>query len=157
MVTVVRYRWIGALCGVAFLLIAGCEQSVSLIPNNDPSLRKPTAQFSADASKRAYEADAPKTASDDFRAGYALTYRRVEMANISDEDYSNIEVWINGKYVVYCNKFEKKSGKSLPFRDFFDGQGHRFDTADGNNAIQTIEVYADGNMHQVKSHVEDLR
>lgn len=155
MVTLIRYRLIGLFCVSAALLAGGCEGS--LIPNNDPALRQTQRSFSADAARRHYEADAPKAPATDFRADYALSYRRVELANISASDRANVEVWINRKFVAFCQKFENKSGKSIPFHDFFDSQGHHFDTDGGTNPIQSIEVYCDGTMYTVNNHVEDLR
>jgi len=140
---------------LAAILLAGCEGS--LIPNNDPALRKTQVSFKADATKRQYEADAPKSFATDFRADYALSYRQVEIANISSEDRTNVEVWINQKYVVFLDNFDAKSGKSLPFHLFYDAQGNRFDTDWGKNAIQSIDIYRDGTMYSVTNHVADLR
>jgi hypothetical protein len=135
--------------------LLGCETQVVLVPNPDPALRKPVKAFAADAAKRQYEADAPKALDPDFRGQYALILRRIDLANISQRDWDNVEVWINGRYVVYCPKFEKKSDKSLAFRLFYDSKGHRFDTDWGKNPIQTLEVYRDGTMYSVINHVAD--
>jgi hypothetical protein len=143
------------LIGTLALGLLGCETQVVLVPNQDPSLRKPVKAFAADAAKRQYEADAPKVADTDFRGQYALILRRIDLANISERDWDNVEVWVNGKYVVYCPTFAKKSDKSLAFRLFYDNQGHRFDTDSGKNPIQSLEVYRDGVMYSVVDHVAD--
>jgi hypothetical protein len=141
-----------ALLGISVL---GCEGAVSLIPDADPTLRKPPAMFSADAAKRQYEATAPLTPDAQARAQYALILRQIDLANISDQDWTNVEVWINGKYVVHCDKFEKKSDKTLYFTMFYDQSGHHFDTNGGQNPIKTLQVYRDGKMYNVTAHVAD--
>lgn len=137
--------------------MCGCQGSVSLIPSADPALRKPPAMFSSDAAKRQYEADAPKIPASDFRADYALVLRQVNLANISTRDCSNVEVWLNGKFVVYCPTFPGKSDKTLTFRMFYDRDGHVFDTNGGRNPIQSIDVYHDGTMYAVINHVADMQ
>jgi hypothetical protein len=135
--------------------LMGCETQVTVVPNNDPTLRKPVKTFAADASKRTYEADAPKVPDYDFRGQYALILRRIDLANISERDWDNVEVWINQRYVVHCPKFEAKSDKSLAFRLFYDNKGHRFDTDMGKNPIESVEVYRDGVMYTVTTRVAD--
>jgi len=135
--------------------LAGCEGSVSLLPNADPALRKPPAVFSADAARREYETKAPEVRQPDFRAQYALIMKEIDLANISNQDRSNVEVWINGKYVVYCPSFEKKTAKALPFTMFYDQAGHHFDTGGGTNPIKSIQVYCDGKMYDVTAPVAD--
>jgi hypothetical protein len=137
------------------LLLLGCEGSVSLIPNADPALRKPPVRFAADAAKRQYEAGAPKVPSSDFRADYALVLQEVDLANVSNRDWSNVEVWINGKFVVFCENFQPKTDKALNFTMFYDGQGNHFTTANGKNPVQSIEIYRDGTMYSVYHRVAD--
>jgi hypothetical protein len=155
MSTAIRHYAVSLVACVAGILLLGCQGTVSLIPNADVALRKPPAVFAADAAKRQYEADAPKASDKEFRAQYALMIRQVDLANISDRDYSNVEVWINGKYVVCCPNFQKKSDKTLNFTMFYDRQGHHFETNYGNNPIQSIEVYRDGKMFSVVDHIAD--
>ena len=146
-------KWMIALTAGAIVL--GCEGSVSLLPDADPALRKPPAVFSADAAKRQYEADAPKVQDSQARAQYALILREIDLANISDQDWSNVEVWINAQYVVYCPSFQKKSDKCLYFTMFYDQNGHHFDTKGGANPVKSLEVYRDGVLYQVTDHVAD--
>jgi hypothetical protein len=144
--------WIAGLIGLA---IVGCEGTVSLIPDADPQLRKPPAVFAADAAKRHYEAAAHKIPDTDFRAQYALIVHQVDLANISNQDWQNVEIWINGTYVVHIPFFEKKSDKTLYFSMFYDQSGHHFDTNYGQNPIKKLEVFRDGAMYAVVDHVAD--
>ena len=82
-------------------------------------------------------------------------YKRQDLANISDQDWSNVEVWINAQYVVYCPSFQKKSDKCLYFTMFYDQNGHHFDTKGGANPVKSLEVYRDGVLYQVTDHVAD--
>jgi hypothetical protein len=148
------YKHLFTLAAAAMLAM-GCEGTVSLIPNPDPALRKAPAVFSADAAKRQYEADAPKIPDSDFRADYALMIKQVDLANISARDYANVEVWINGQYVVFCPSFGKKTDKTLNFTMFFDRDGHHFDTGGGQHPIKSLEVFRDGTMYGVTHHVAD--
>jgi hypothetical protein len=149
------YIWYCLACGAAILLV-GCQDAVSLVvPNPDLALRKPHAAFAADAAKRQYEAQAPRALDEDFRADYALMMRQVDLANISDRDCSNVEVWINGQYVVFCPTFQGKTDKTLRFAMFYDHNGHAFDTDGGKNPIERLQVYRDGMMYDVVNHVAD--
>jgi hypothetical protein len=152
--TIRQFAWFGLLC-IAAAVMVGCEGSVSLVPNFDPALRKPPAAFAADSAKRKYEADAPKVPDSQARAQYALILKEVDLANISTQDWSQVEVWLNGKYVVYCPAFQKKSAKTLYFTMFYDQDGHHFDTHGGNDPVKTIEVYREGTMYTVVNHVAD--
>jgi hypothetical protein len=155
MSTAIRHYAVSLVACVAGILSLGCQGTVSLIPNADVTLRKPPAVFAADAAKRHYEADAPKASDKEFRAQYALILRQVDLANISDRDCSNVEVWINGQYVVYCPNFQSKTDKTLNFTMFYDRDGHPFDTNYGKNPIETLDVYRDGKMYRVIDHVAD--
>ncbi|HUB26881.1 MAG TPA: hypothetical protein VL992_15760 [Tepidisphaeraceae bacterium] len=141
--------------GLIGLLAIGCEGTVSLIPDADPNLRQPPAVFAADAAKRHYEADAQKIPDKDFRAQYALIVHQVDLANISSQDWHDVEVWINGTYVLHIPYFEKKSDKTLYFTMFYDQNGHHFDTNYGQNPIKKIEVFRGGAMYSVVDHVAD--
>jgi len=45
---------------IALISLSGCVTRPPFLANADPALRKTSAQFSADAANRAYEADAPR-------------------------------------------------------------------------------------------------
>jgi len=144
--------WIGATISLA---VMGCEGTVSMLPVADSQLRKTPAMFAADAAKRQYEAGAQKIPDKEFRAQYALIVREVDLANISNQDWENVEVWINKTYVVSVPHFEKKSDKTLYFTMFYDRNGHHFDTNHGQNPIKTLEVFRSGAMYAVVDHVAD--
>jgi hypothetical protein len=136
----------------------GCEGTVSLIPDADPALRQPPPVFAADAAKRRFEAEAPLRQSKDFMAQYELNpflSRQVDLANVSGQNLSNVEVWINHTYVVFCHSFPKQTDKTLYFTMFYDRDGHHYSTEGGKDPIASIDVYYDGVMHSVPHHVAD--
>src|ERR1022692_1278618 len=98
--------YFATICGgfvlVALLAMTGCmgDGRPTLLPNADSNLRKPSAEFAADAAKRSYPADAPKADVTIARAQYSLMERQFDMANLTNWDWKNIEVWVNQKYVV---------------------------------------------------------
>src|SRR5262245_42887010 len=89
-------------------LLAGCAGRASILPNPDPELRKNSAQLAADAAKRfPYKADAPRGGQASGRAQVGYWADRLEVANLSDGDWTDVEVWVNQKYVCHAPKIEK--------------------------------------------------
>ena len=99
-----------ALFVIALLLtlLGGCEGRVSLFPNSDPELRKTPPEFAADAAKRfPYKASAPMAGEAAGRVSVDYRLDVLQLTNISDEDWSNVELWINKQYVVFLPKVGK--------------------------------------------------
>jgi hypothetical protein len=143
------------LIGLSLLCLifsaAGCvsDGRPALFPNPDPNLRKSSAQLAADAAKRSYEADAPKGGQAAARAQYELMDHRIDLVNLSDADWDNVEVWLNHSYVVFVLKMEKNADKRLDFEMFFDRDGHHFSTVGGKTPVESLEIYRDGKMFTV--------
>jgi len=134
----------------------GCvgETTPALIPNPDPSLRKNSAQLSADAVRREYELNAPRGGTAPARADYNLMSRNFELANLSGQDWANVEVWVNQQYVVFVPKMEQNNAKRLDFKMFYDRDGKHFDTEGGKNPLVSLEIYKDGQMWAVPATLE---
>src|ERR1043165_6030897 len=100
-------RWIseGKLtiaADVIGLALAGCEAQPTLFPNPDPELRLSCKQLAADASQRfPYRANLPHASEPRARAQVAYELKRIEIVNFSDQDWENVEVWVNRKYVCF--------------------------------------------------------
>jgi len=141
----------GFLAVTALLLLPGCSYDgrPSLIPNADPTLRKSSTEFAADAAKRSYPMDAPRGSDVIARAQYNLMEKQFEVANLSGSDWQNTEFWINQKYVVNVPQFNHNSGKTLDFGLFYDAEGHHFDTDFGSNPVRTLQIYQGGKMYDV--------
>src|SRR6202034_68599 len=104
--------WLGA----ATLALAGCSGEVSLLNNPDPQLRKTPAQFAADAATHnPYKADAPRGGTANGRASVDYDLRDIHLINTSDEDWHDVEVWINQKYVVFLHTVPKSTSAKPTF------------------------------------------
>jgi hypothetical protein len=147
--------YLATICGgfivVAGLALTGCSSDgqPTLLPNADSNLRKSSAEFASDAAKRSYETTAPKSTVTIARAQYNLMERQFDVANLTNADWQNVEVWVNQKYVVSVPQFSKNSGKALNFELFYDNTGHHFSTNWGSTPVKSLEIYADGKMYPV--------
>ena len=147
--------YMATLCGgfilvAAFLALGGCvEGTPTILPNADADFHKTSTQFAADAAKRSYEADAPKADVTIARAQFNLMEKQFDMANLTNWDWKNIEVWVNQRYVLMVPYFAKNSGEALNFQMFYDQDGHHFSTNFGGNPVKSLQIYADGKMYDV--------
>src|SRR3954471_16642269 len=111
----------------AAALLTGCAGRVSLIPNTDPNLRKSSTQFAADAAARhPFKADAPKAGEAVARAQVGYMLNRIDIENLSSEDWQDVDVWVNQQYVVHLPKMEHGKLKILPFQMIYDDKGNYF-------------------------------
>lgn len=145
---------LGLLAG----LIVGCAGRPEILPNSDKTLRKTSAQFAADAAKRhPYKADAPRGGEIAGRAqvGYMLDW--LEVVNLSDTDWTDVEIWVNKKFVVAVNLMEKGAQrvKRFPFQMIFDDGGNSFPTDNNKIRIETVEIYKEGKMYDVTTKLAD--
>jgi hypothetical protein len=139
-------------------LLGGCAGRPSLLPNSDPNLRRTSAQFAADAAKRhPFKADAPSGGDALANAQYDLTFATVQILNYSDDDWNDVEVWVNKKYVVFIPLIEKGKSlvKTIPFQMLYDDSGNYFWTDGGKNPIQTVDIYRNGKMYSVPVKMAD--
>jgi hypothetical protein len=146
----------GFLALAMFGLATGCtgDGRPTLLPNSDAALRKSSTELAADAAKRSYESTAPKGQLTIARADYNLMDRKFNLANLSDSDWQNVEIWVNQTYVVNVPKFARNSDESLNFELFYDQDGHHFETANGKNPVQSLQIYRDGRMYDVVATLE---
>src|SRR5205807_2493830 len=138
--------------------MAGCSGRPSLLPNSDPNLRKTSAQFAADAAKRhPYKADAPRGGEALGRAEYDLTFGHLQILNTSEEDWDDVEVWVNKKYCCWVPKIEKgkERVKTLNFQMLYDGEGNYFWTDNGKNLLQLVELYRNGKMYSIPTYLAE--
>ena len=149
--------------GVGLMLLAtlvtltgGCAGRPELIPNSDPSLRKTSAQFSADAAKRfPYKSDAPRGGNAPARAQIGYWADRIDIVNTSDTDWGDTEIWVNRAYVVTLPKIEHGKLKSIPFQAIFNDKGVSFPTDNSKTHVEKLEVFHDGKMFDVPTQLAD--
>jgi len=145
---------------VSFATLAGCSGRPSLIPNSDPALNKTSAQFAADAAKRQpFNTALPSggVAKGRAQVGYALD--TVQVVNLSNEDWDNVEFWINRKFVVFVPRIPAggERVKTLNFQMFFDDRGHYFpvDNRTPERMIQQLEMVRGGQVYTIPLHLAD--
>ena len=152
-----KYLRLSLLIGSAALL-GGCAGRAEIFPNSEPALRHTAAEFAADAAKRfPYKADAPRGGVADARAQVGYTVNKLEIENLGEDDWDDVEVWVNKSYVVYLPKMKAHPGKvtAIPFQAIYNEDGHSFPTDNRKTLINTVEVYHDGKMYDIKTQLAD--
>ena len=125
-------------------IMIGCAGRAELLPNSDPALRKTSAQFAADAAKRfPYKSDAPKGGNAKGRCQVGYTLNVLEITNLSDEDWNDVELWVNRAYVVHLPVLKAHAGRvtSIPFQAIYNDQGQSFPTDNRKVLVDKVEVY----------------
>jgi len=161
-----RAEWAAALAACGLLAAAlmgaagGCAGRPSLLPNSDPALNKTSAQFAADAARRhPFNGDLPAggVARGRAQVGYGLD--TVEVVNLSEEDWKNVEVWINRTYVVAVPYIAAggKRVKTLNFQMFFDERGHSFpvDNHVPDRMVRQLEMVRGGQLYSIPVTLAD--
>jgi hypothetical protein len=142
------------LCGLMMLAGLGCSGRPSMLPNPDKELRRSSAEFAADAAKRhPYKADAPRGGEATARAQVGYVLDRLEVVNLSDEDWTDVEVWVNQAYVVHLPAMEKGKLKVMNFQMIFDEKGSYLPTS--GVRVNKVELLRDGKMYDVKLQLAD--
>ena len=144
------------LLGLGFLTAGfGCDGRASLIPNKDESLRKTSTAFAADAAQRTYPADAPKGGDAVGRVEVSYGIKAMELANLSEEDWNNVEVWVNHEYVVFVPLIPKKKDgegvRHLNFQMLYNKKGEHLPIGLINSSIRVdkVEILRDGKLYNV--------
>jgi hypothetical protein len=78
---------------------------------------------------------------------------RIEMVNLSDEDWQDCEVWVNQQFVVHVPKMERGRLKRLNFQMIFDDKGKYVPT--DKFIVKKVEVFRDGKMFDVPVQLAD--
>ena len=81
--------------------------------------------------------------------------KRLDLVNLSSDNWSNVEVWINQQYVVYVSEIDPKKLEQLPFQMFYDANGHYFPADNTPMLIKTLNIYRDGKMYDVPLQLAD--
>ena len=145
-----------ASAAAAIALAVGCSGRPALIPNPDPNLRKASAQFAADAAVRhPYKAEAPKGGEAVARSQVGYSLDRLDLVNLSQEPWTDVEIWVNQKYVVHLPKVEPNTLKIIQFQMLFDAKGNYFPTNNNKVLVSKVEVLKDGKMFDVPVRLGD--
>ena len=149
-----RHAW---MLGVSCLAVAaGCTQRPPPFITNDRALRKPSTELAADSVKRfPYKTDAEKGGEAVARAQVGNTANWMEIVNLSDQDWSDVEIWINKNWVVYLPTMERGKLKRIPFSAIFNDKGNTFPTSIKTERLELVEVLRDGKMYTVRLQLAD--
>lgn len=158
-----------ALFGIVVMLVllSGCEAGSSvggpmttLFPNADLALRKTPEEFAADAAKRQpFKADTPRGGEAPVRASVDYAADTLQLVNLSDEDWDDVEVWVNRFYVVNVSRLDKSTAgvRTVRFEMLFDGSGNSFptDNLDPRDQVRTVEIVRGGKVYDVRLGLAD--
>lgn len=147
---------------VSLACVAGCAGRPSLIPNPDKALQKTATEFAADAAKRhPYKADAERGGQALARAEVDYVVDKVRIVNLSDVEWTDVELWVNGTHVVFLPRMEPKVSKTIDFQMLYDDKGQWFPTSNGKLlnrepiVVNKVELYRDGKLYDVRvGHAE---
>jgi hypothetical protein len=131
--------------------LVGCAGRVSIMPNSDPTLRRTPSQFAAEAAKKTYRTDLADGGTAEARAQVAYDVDQIQILNLSSEDWSDVELWVNHKYVVHVPRLEagKKKVKTLTFLMLYDDQGNPFPRNNMKQRIDSLEMVKGEKKYQI--------
>jgi hypothetical protein len=136
---------------ISGLLAIGCAGRPSIFPNPDKNLRRSSAQFAADAAVRhPYKAEAPSGGEAEARAEVDYVADHINIANLSNQDWKDVEIWVNQNYVVFLPVMQSKAMKKIEFTMLYDDKGHWFPTDNSKVMIKKLEIYRDGKRYDVR-------
>lgn len=147
---------IGLFCIMLVLLAGatGCQDSVSLIPNPDPNLQKTRTEFARDAiARHPYHAEAPRGGK--LQGGASVDYSDniLHVANFTSEDWKDVEIWVNGQWVVFVPNVPKnaETSRRLNFEMMYDRMGRHFpiENNDETTMVKKVEIFRDGKMYEL--------
>jgi hypothetical protein len=132
-------------------LLSACTTRPTFFSNADPALRKTNAQFAADAAKRSYETSAPSAGTANGGAEVDYGIHRLSIVNSSSEDWKDVEIWVNKKYVIFIPVVPAQAAhvEMLDFKSIYDQFGNSFPLDSSVTPIETVEVYKDGKMYSL--------
>jgi hypothetical protein len=142
------------IAAASLACLAGCAAEPSLIPNSDPALRKNSQEFASDAAKRhPFNASLPSGGAAKGRAQVGYGRDTVEIVNLGTDDWQNVELWANRKYVVFIPRIRAGAGRvtTVNFQMMFDERGRSFplDNRVPERMLRQLEIVRDGTIYNV--------
>ena len=139
------------------LLLVGCTTRPAFLPNPDPSLKKPNAEFKADAADRHYEASAPRAGDADGAVEIDYAVRRLSLIDSSATDWDNVELWVNHQYVILVPHVQANAARAelLNFNSIFDTQGNALPADATASPIRSVELFMGGKMYHLNTQLAD--
>ena len=147
---------ITVLIGLMLVAFVGCAGRSELLPNKNPALRKTAAEFAADSAKRfPYKSAAPRGGTAKARAQVAYTLNKLEIVNLSDDQWDGVEIWVNAEYVIYIPSLKPHELQSIPFQAIYNDQGKSFPTDNSKVLVNKVEVFTGDKMWDVSKQQAD--
>ena len=136
---------------VACGLMAGCEGRPGLIPNSDASLNKTSTQFAADAARRFPYPGEPRGGTASGRAEIDVMLTRLQILNSSNEDWNDIDIWVNQSYVCHVPTIPtgKQKVETIQFEMLYNVKGDYFTTEGGKHPVTSVEMRRNGKTYQI--------
>jgi len=78
---------------------------------------------------------------------------QIELVNLSNEAWDDVEIWVNQNYVVHVDHMEPNKLETINFQMLFDDQGKSFPTH--GQMINKLELYRGGKMYDVALKLAD--
>jgi hypothetical protein len=146
-----------ALCAgllVLFVALGGCSRP--LMPTFDPDLKKNYMELAADAAKRPYPAEAPRGGEAVARANvdHGLM-NQIKIVNLSDQDWSDVDLWVNEQYVIHLNNWTKGQLRKIGFKQIFNAGGQSFPIDNKGARVEKVEIHKDGKLFEVTVALAD--
>ena len=150
-VALVRFLAFAVVAVMFALAGGGCNGRVAIMPNSDKALNHTPAQFAAEAAKRSYPTEMTDGGTADARAQVAYEVDQIQLLNLSPEDWTDLEIWVNRKYSLHLPRLEagKKRVKTLTFLMLYDDQGNPFPSDNMKQKIDTLEMIRDGKKYSI--------
>jgi len=154
MFTKIIRRSFPALFAAGLLTLSGCTQKATLFANPDPNLRKTVPELKQDSATRfPYKNAAPHAVEAKARALVGYDLHRVEVVNFTDEDWANVEIWVNHQYVCFVPKMESRKLKEIHYSMLFNEVGQSLPWK--KTLVTSVELYRNGTMYQIACHPVD--
>ena len=86
-----------------------------------------------------------------------LRLTQISILNLSQEDWTDVEIWLNQGYVVHVPRLEagKKRVKTLTFLMFYDDRGNPFPSNNKKQMISKLEMVRDGTKYNIPLRLAD--
>jgi hypothetical protein len=137
---------------VAGSMVLGCQDNAVLIRSSDASLNKSAITFASQAKEHfPYPADAQRGSRIDARAEIGYMWNVVNILNFSDQDWENVELWVNKSYVLPLEKMEAGKTKRISFKMIYNENGEYFPL--GGTMIKELEIRKNGILYTVPTQI----
>jgi hypothetical protein len=148
-----------AVAAIFCAMMPGCTSRPSFVrsANADPALRKSNAEFAADAAHRQYEANANRAGAANGGVEIDYGFHYLSLVNSSSQDWNNVEIWVNQKYVIMIPKISADAARAeiVSFDMIYDSHGASFPTDSQKTPITSVEMYSDGKMFTLMTQLAD--